>query len=314
MKKSKKAFIIILVLLSFTGCWQNKLYRDSKFILGTVVEVVSPYPEAADIAFKEIMRIEQVLSMFIADSAVSHLNKTGFLNTSFEVAWLVEKSKIFYELTGGKFDITVGAITKMWKEAIKENRIPDEKEIKRNLKLVGFNRVFIDKINHIIKFKNKGIQIDLGAIAKGYAVDAAVKELKRKGIDSAIINAGGDLFCLGSRFGRPWQVNLQNPRKAREVIRTLKVSDLAVATCTDYEKHKEVKGRRYLHIIDPKTGYPIENNVVSVTVIAKDAVTADAVATSVFLLGKDKGIKVFRNYDGVKEIIVITQNNAESVK
>jgi len=309
--KHTKILIVGLVILSITGCAKRHLYSDKQFLLGTVVEVISPYQEAANIAFKEIKRVENIFSIFIEDSALSHLNKTGFLNNNFEVAFLIEKSKKFYKLTGKKFDITVGPLVRIWKEAIGDNNVPDEAEIRRALKLVGFDKIHIDKKRGNIKFRDRGMGVDLGGIAKGYAVDCAVKELKRKGIDSAIINAGGDIYCLGSKFDRPWQLGLQHPRKKNKLFETLKLRDLAVVTSGDYQQYLESETKRYSHIIDPKTGYPVEGDVISVTVVAKDTLTADAVATCVFLLGKEKGIEVFKDYSGVERIIVITRDDVQ---
>ncbi|MDD5005820.1 MAG: FAD:protein FMN transferase [Candidatus Omnitrophica bacterium] len=308
----RKIIIFGLVALSIIGCSQRKMYSGKRFLMGTIVEVVSPYPEAIGIAFKEIERVENIFSIYRKDSPVAHLNKTGFLNTNFEITLLVEKSKRFYELTGGQFDITVGTLTKIWKQAFQENRIPNKAEIKNALALVGLDKVYIDRTNNSIMFNVKGMQIDFGAIAKGYAVDCAVKELKIKGIDSAIVNVGGNLYCLGSKSGQSWQIGLQHPRTKNKLFTTLKLKDLAVATSGDYEQYMEINKKRYSHIINPKTGYPVDNNVMSVTVIAKDAMTADAVGTCVFLLGKEKGTAVFNNYPGVEKIIVITKSDVQN--
>ncbi|MFC1645853.1 FAD:protein FMN transferase [Candidatus Omnitrophota bacterium] len=307
--KYKKILILGLVILTIAGCSQKRLHREKRFLLGTIVEVISPYPEAAEIAFSEIERIENIFSIKEKDSAISHLNKTGYLNTNFEVTSLIEKSGLFYSLSDGCFDITIAPLTKIWKEALLKNKLPSKKLVRKNMALVGFNKVHIDRVNNSIKFKLKGMVADLGAIAKGYAIDVAVKELKRKGITSAIVNAGGDMYCLGTKFGKPWKLGLRHPREKDEIIDTLLIKDSAVATSGDYEQYMEIDGKRYSHIINPKTGSPVENDILSVTVIAKDAVTADSVATSVFLLGKERGAKIFQNYEGVNEIIIITKSD-----
>ncbi|MFH1621581.1 MAG: FAD:protein FMN transferase [Candidatus Omnitrophota bacterium] len=304
-----KKIIPLLVLLAFTGCAQKKLYTEKRFLMGTVVEVISPYPEAAGIVFNEIERIEKVFSTNLKNSAISHLNATGFLNTNYEVTTLIEKSKIFYGITDGLFDITVAPLVVIWKEALNEKKLPSSRLIKKNLSLVGFDNIHIDHLNNSIKFKKPSMKVDLGGIAKGYAIDVAVRELKRKGIDSAIINAGGDIYCLGSKFGNAWKIGLQHPRDKEKTINKLELKDSAVATSGDYEQFMEIEGERYSHIIDPKTGYPVENDIVSVTVIAKDAVTADAVATCVFLLGKQKGERIFGSFYGVTKIITVTKND-----
>lgn len=312
MVNYKKIVIVAMMLLSFSACMQRRVYTERRFLLGTVIEVTSPYKEAAAIAFEEIERIEKIFSIYKKDSVVSHLNKTGFLNTNFEVARLIEEAKKFYELSEGKFDISIGPLTEIWKEALDKKELPREREIEIALKLVGCDYIHVDKETHSIKFKKKGMKVDLGGIAKGYAVDATVKELKRKGIDSAIVNAGGNLYCLGTKFGQPWQVGLQHPRIKTQILNTLSLINKAVATSGDYEQYMEIDSKRYFHIIDPQTGYPVRNDVLSVSVIAKDAMTADALSTSIFVLGKDKGNELFKNYVGVEKIIVITKSDLQN--
>lgn len=308
----KKILILGLAFLTLTGCFQRKLHSRKKLLLGTVVEVISPYPEAARIAFREMERIDKIFSPNKKDSAIAHLNKTGFLNTDFEVSSLITKARMFYVLTNGLFDISVAPLSRIWKVALRNNSIPEESQITQKKALVNFDNIYVDEENHIIKFKKSGMEIELGGIAKGYAVDAAIKELKRNGIDSAIVNAGGDIYCLGAKFGSPWRLGLQHPRRKELIVDSLELKDSAVATSGDYEQFMEIDLKRYSHIINPKTGYPVENDIVSVTVVAKDTITADAVATCIFLLGKEKGKKIFQNYEGIKKIIIITKDEVSS--
>lgn len=305
----KKIAAFASILLLFGGCMNRELYNEKKFLLGTVVEVVSPYKEASGIVFQEIERVEKVFSLYRDDSFVGNLNKTGFLNTNFEVFSLIKKAGIFYGITDGRFDITVAPLAIIWKDALKENKIPSEGEIKSALELVGFDKISLDNESKNIKLMKKGMQVDFGAFAKGYAVDCAIKELKEKGIDSAIINAGGDIYCLGTKSSQAWKVGLQHPRDKNKLLTNLELKDSAVATSGDYEQFVEIDGKRYSHIIDPKTGYPVENDIISVTVVAGDTLTADAVATCIFLLGKDRGRQIFENYKGVQKIIIITRGD-----
>jgi len=309
MNWQKKIVIFALIILTVTGCSRKKLHSQKRFLLGTIVEVISPYPEAAEVVFKEIERVEKIFSTNIKHSAISHLNRTGYLNTNFEVTTLFLKSGVFYSLSDGLFDITIAPLSRIWKEALLKNKAPSKSAIKNGRALVGFKNLHIDKDKNSIKFKRSGMAVDLSGIAKGYAIDVAVKELKRKGVNSAIINAGGDIYCLGSKFGNSWKLGLQHPRDKGRIYATMELKDRAVATSGDYEQYMEIDGKRYSHIISPKTGYPVKNSIVSVTVIAKDTVTADSVATSVFLLGEEKGKKVFLNYEGVEQIIVINKED-----
>lgn len=313
MKKTHciRLLIALVTVSLISSCGQRHVTSKKKLLMGTMIEVVSPYPEAAEIVFDEIERVEKVFSTYIATSPVSHLNKTGYLNTNFEVAHLLKRAKEFYELSNEMFDVSIAPVSKLWKKSFATKSLPKKRDIVRALRLIGLNKIHIDDDSESIKFKRKGMEVDLGGIAKGYAIDAAVKELKRHGIDSAIINAGGDIFCLGNKFDRPWKVGLQHPRKKDKYITTLALHDQAVATSGDYQQFIKIGPNRYHHIINPKTGYPVNNDVVSVSVVAKDTVTADAVATCVFLLGEKQGIKKFQDYPGVTNIIVITKKDME---
>jgi len=151
------------------------------------------------------------------------------------------------------------------------------------------------------------MKIDLGGIAKGYAVDKAVKKLLAENINSCLINAGGQVFCLGDKFGRPWRVMIKNPHSQSQRGYLIEVKNMAVATSGDYEQFFLKDNKRYCHIINPKTGYPIQNNIVSVTVIAHDGLTADALATSIFVLGKEKGEELAKKFPDVKLKIIEKQ-------
>lgn len=301
----KKIACIGFVFLLLTGCSQQKLYTERAFIMGTVVEVTSPYPEASKIAFKEMQRVENVFSQYLPDSAISHLNKTGFLNSNYEIVSLLKYAKEFYSITNKRFDVSVGSVSRLWKTAFADKKLPSEAEIKDALKSVGFKNIYFDEKNNI-KLKKPGIELDFGAIAKGYAIDAAVKELLRNGIDSAIVNASGNMYCIGTRFGRPWKIGVRDPR-GQALMGGLELKDIAVASSGDYEQYVFSNGKRYSHIVDPLTGYPVDTDVASVTVVAKSAMLADAVGTCIFLLGKDEGTRIFKNFEGVEKIIVITK-------
>jgi len=304
-------FFLFLVSLTsvvaISGCGKKELYSNRQFLMGTVVEVISPHPEASEIVFDELRRIESIFSVYKQDSLISKLNNLGFIEYNQEITDLLKKSLEFYKFTDGRFDVTVGPLTKLWKEAINQRKIPSQKLIEERKRLVGMQKVLFtaDKI----ELKETGMSLDFGAIAKGYAVDKAVEKLKEKKIDSAIINAGGDIYCLGSKFGQPWNVGIQHPRDKKRIIKVLKLKNKAVATSGDYEQFMEINNQRYSHIIDPQTGYPVKNDVISVTIIADSCMIADAVATSIFLLGKEIGEEKFKNMKGIEEIIVLTKHD-----
>ncbi|MFH1578259.1 MAG: FAD:protein FMN transferase [Candidatus Omnitrophota bacterium] len=273
-------------------------------MMGTVIEVISPDSRAADIAFGEIERIENLLSLYKEESEISRLNKQGSLRVSPQTLLVINKAIKFWGETGGVFDITIAPLVELWGFYNKDYHIPEDAKIKKTLSLIG-----IDKMNlrdNIVEFEVKGMKIDLGAIAKGFAVDCAVRELRLAGIDSALLNAGGDIYCLGNKFGQPWRVAIKSGRN-KGFSGYLELSDKAVATSGDYEQYFVVDQKRYSHILNPKTGRPADSGVVSVTVIVDDCLTADILATSILILGQKKGIDLAKRFNA--EVRIIEETN-----
>ncbi|TRZ93968.1 FAD:protein FMN transferase [bacterium] len=281
----------------------RKLYRQSRVMMGTFVEVISPNRQAPNIVFNEIRRVERLLSKYIADSEVSRLNQCGRSEVSLETMYILRKSKEFWLITEGKFDITVGPLLDLWGFSQKKYRLPTEKQINAVMPRIGSDKIIFQDESNLVKFKVPDMKIDLGGIAKGFVLDCAVKKLKENGIKSCLINAGGQVFCLGDRLGYPWVIAIQNPRDADQSD-LLEIKNQAVATSADYEQFFMIGNRRYSHIFDPKTGYPADSGVISVTVIAKDSLTADALSTAIFILGKEKGLKLLKNFPEAKAMII----------
>jgi len=272
-------------------------------MMGTFVEVISPDERAAGIAFAEIQRIENILSKYKEASEVSRLNKYGEINASPELVYILGESKRFWEASGGAFDITVGPLIDLWGFTDKRYRKPDEAGIKKTLELIGSNKIILNFSNNVVKFMFRGMKVDLGAIAKGFAVDCAVKKLKEAGIKNCLVNAGGQIYCLGTKDELPWKIAVRNPR-GKDLQEILELKDKAVATSGDYEQYFIKDKKRYSHILDPKTGYPANSGVVSVTVIAPDGLTADGLATAIFVLGKKKGLELAKRFPGVEVKVI----------
>jgi thiamine biosynthesis lipoprotein len=157
--------------------------------------------------------------------------------------------------------------------------------------------------NGKIKFAKRGMGIDLGGIAKGYAVDAAIRVLKEKNVESAMVNAGGDIYVLGRKHGKPWRIGIRHPRRGGEILGIVEVEDKAIVTSGDYERYFFSEGKRYHHILNPKTGYPA-NECQSVTIVAKKATIADGLATGVFVLGPREGMDLVESLEEVEGVIV----------
>jgi len=301
-----RRFIVLLFYCSIVllfGCQNQKLYKDTQLMLGTFVEVISPHRQAPGIVFAEIKRIENLLSKYNPESEVSKLNKLGNLKASPETFYIIKRAKEFWQVSDGAFDITVAPLVDLWGFTDKKYYLPKEEEIKDILNLVGANKIILKELENVIKFSVSGMKIDLGAIAKGYAVDCAVKKLKENNIKSCLINAGGQIYALGDKFGLAWKIAVRNPR-GKDLMDYLVIKDKAVSTSGDYEQYFIKGKKRYAHIFNPKTGYPTDSGVISVTVIAQDGITCDALSTAIFVLGKEKGQELAQKFPGVEVRII----------
>ena len=298
-------FVILFLFVSIAtcGCQKAPMYRQTQVMMGTFVEVASFDRRAANIVFAEIQRIENLLSKYKAESEISRLNKTGELVVSPETFYVIKKSLDFWQASGGAFDISVGPLIDLWGFTDKHYRLPKEEEIKQTLAIVGSDKIVLNFNNNVVKFMLPGMKIDLGAIAKGYAVACAVKKLKENNIKSCLVNAGGQIYGLGDKSGKPWRIAIRDPRE-KDFQGFLDLHNKAVATSGDYEQFFIKDNKRFSHIIDPRTGYPEDSGVISATVIADDGLTADALATAIVVLGKDKGLALLEKFPGVQAKII----------
>jgi thiamine biosynthesis lipoprotein len=262
--------------------------------MGTLWEVISPDKRSGAIVFAEAARIEKLLSKYIPESEISQLNQAGRLRLSADTFYIIKKSKEFYQATGGAFDITVAPLVDLWGFTNQKHKVASQESIKAAMKLVGCDKIILHEENNMVEFKLSGMKIDLGAIAKGFAVDCTVKLLKENNIDSCLINAGGQVYALGERPEGRWKIAIQNPRKP-EITGVLELKDRSVSTSGDYEQFFFEDGRRYCHIIDPRTGYPVKG-ISSVTVVTDSALEADALSTAIFVLGKEKGEELLKKF------------------
>ena len=281
----------------------KQLYRNNRLLMGTFWEVVSSDQRASAIVFSEASRIEQLLSKYIPGSEISRLNRLGKLKVSPDTFYILQKSKQFWRLSNGAFDVTVGPLLELWGFADKRYSLPKKNAVRKNLALVGCDKIIFNIDDNVIKFKLSGMKIDLGAIAKGYAIDRAVKKLKESGVRSCLINAGGQVYCLGDKFGRPWRVAVRG-YTGKGHAGYLELKDQSVATSGGYEQYFIKDNKRYCHILNPKTGFPVDLNVERVTVVAPSALTADALSTSIFVLGKSEGMELANKFVGVKVAVI----------
>jgi len=317
--KKFRALIFVFIIIFISGCGKKE-YSKVEFLMDTVVEIKVYHKKKAEAekainsSMEEMKRVEQKMSCFFPGSEVSMINKEAFLEekkgsllvegwipVSDELFSLLEESVLLSKLTKGSFDITIYPLRKIWKFEGENLEVPSKGEIERVLELVAYKNMILQ--NGKISFAKKGMGIDLGGIAKGYAVDAAIKVLKDKNINSAIVNAGGDMYVLGRKQGKSWRIGIRHPRREREILGTIEVEDRAIVTSGDYERFFFSGGKKYHHIINPKTGYPADE-CQSVTIVAKEATFADGLATGIFVLGPKEGMALIENLEGVEGVIV----------
>tara|TARA_Y100000310_G_scaffold339022_1_gene430398 strand:+ start:25826 stop:26770 length:945 start_codon:yes stop_codon:yes gene_type:complete len=298
-----KKILGILMLLLATGCVQEQRLSSTRELMGTIVTitVIGEDSAAIELAFKEIEKVESLMSRYDPDSQVSALNSEGYIeNADTLLINVLRKAEYYSAISNGAFDVTVQPLLELYTESFRRKRKPpSDAEIKETLKLVDYANIMIagDKVS----FSKEGMKITLGGIAKGYAVDRAVEVLKQNGIKHALVNAGGDMRAIGSKGVEDWSIALRNPRDETDYITVIKLNDKAVATSGDYERYFIDKSQH--HIINPKTGKSALG-LISVTVITDKAIDADALATSVFVLGANKGLELIESLSGVEGLLI----------
>ena len=307
MKKRFPLFVFFSIIL-LSGCQDKPLYTDKQVAMGTFCEVISPDKNSAKIVFAEIKRIENLLSKYYPESEISKLNKSGKLIAGPETYYILKKSHEFWKLSGGAFDITVAPLLDLWGFTEKQCILPKKEQIKAALKLIGSEKIYFNDSNNMVEFTVPGMKVDLGAIAKGYALDCAINKLKESGVKSCLINLGGQIYCLGSRFGRPWRIAIRDPRAEGGTTEILDLTDKGVATSGDYEQYFIDNNKRYSHIFNPKTGYPSDSGVIGTTIISERNLDADALSTAVFVMGKNKGREFAKRFPGI-EIKILEEND-----
>lgn len=264
-----------------------------------------------DLAIKEISRIEKLISSWDKSSQTSKINLNAGIKpikVDKELFDLISRSLKVSQLSQGAFDISYASLDKVWYFNKKMLKIPSEEEIKKSVSNVGFGNIILNQKNQTVFLKKKGMKIGFGAIGKGYAADMAQLILIKNNVKSGIINASGDLTAWGGKpSGEDWMVAIVNPLNKDKIFSWLPIKNKAVVTSGNYEKFINFNGKLYSHIIDPRTGYPSEG-ILSVTIFAEQAELADALATSVFVLGEEIGMNLINQLKGIDCIIINDKN------
>jgi len=290
----------------------NWMCREAA-IMGTAVrvELWAEQPRAGRAAVEAVMaemhRIDAHYSPHKPDSELSQLNREaarGPVTVSAEFFGLLQKAADFARWSDGAFDITYAAVGRLYD--YREGICPDDATVASAQMCIGWQQVQLDPATRSVSYSREGVCVDLGGFAKGHAVDRATEILRGHGIRHAYVSAGGDSRVIGDRRGRPWSVAIAHPRRPGEVVAVLPLEDVAVSTSGDYERFFERDGRRHHHLLDPATGRS-PDQVHSVTILAPDGLTAEALSKTVFVLGAERGLARLESLDEVDAVVVDAQ-------
>lgn len=320
-KKLKKSLSLVFTAaialpLLLSGCKAKNQAPVSKteVILGTVC-TIKIYDHITDTAFEQVFsklrELEDKMSVNKDKSEVIDINIAAgkeYVKVS-EDTFNVIKQGLYFSSLYDEFDITIGPVVKLWNIGFDSARIPEESEIKAKLPLVNYKNVAIDEEAKAVMLKEEGMMLDLGGIAKGYAADEAVKVLKKNGVEHAIVNLGGNVMTLGGRpGGTTWMIGVQHPFSSRgEYVGTVRIADKTVVTSGIYERYIKQEDKIYHHIIDKATGYPVDNNLLSVTIVTNQSIRGDGMS-KVFAMGVEMGLEYVKTLKDI-EAIFITKDN-----
>jgi thiamine biosynthesis lipoprotein len=342
--KNYQLFIVcflysVLFTLALSGCTkQDRIYRESRMLMDTICTIsVTDSSErkarkAVEAGFNEIQRLEQLLNYFSPESEISAINMAAGMNpvkVSRETLDVITEAVKIADYTGGAFDPTIGPLMKLWGfyGQSGEFTVPSGLKIKNAIRLVDYREVKINTSESEVFLGKKGMEIDLGGIAKGYAADRAIEVIRQRGIKAALVAIAGDIKGFGLKPDRlPWRIGIKNPRagdnnadnfpskrgadgdlkretgglSGEDVFATLYLKDMAVSTSGDYQRFFVKGEKRYHHILNPKTGFP-SMEIISATVLSPDGFMADGLSTGIFILGRERGMKLLGSlgYSGV---------------
>jgi len=330
----------LLLTLILSGCAREAMmFKESRVLMDTycTITVVSSSKdgarEAIEAGFAEIKKLEGLLNYFADNSEITSINRAAGIRpvkVSSATLEILQKTKEIFKITNGAFDPSIAPVIKHWNFSKKksEQAVPSIKSIEQAVQLVDYAKVKIDPAASEVMLKDKGMELDLGGIAKGYGADKAVAAIKDKGIKAALVAIAGDIRGFGlSTSGNPWKVGVQNPRPDNvsdkpweDIFASLELKDSAISTSGDYQRFFIQDGKRYHHILSTETGFPADSSLISVSVIAPEGYLSDSLSTAVFILGPDKGLDLLKSkgFDGVlvtkDKKILVTDNMRDKIE
>jgi len=316
VKKLQKITLLAILLISNTVSAQE-LYKKATTLMGVDFELSVAANNKIkgnyylNEAVNEIIRLEKMISSWDLNSQTSKINKNAGIKpirVNKELFNLIKRSIRISKLTDGFFDISFASIDKVWFFNKSLTKLPSSEAIKKSVDKINYKNIILNETNLSVYLKEKGMKIGFGAIGKGFAAEKAKEKLIRLGAKAGLINASGDITCWGEHPKyKKWNIAISNPNKKNSPIAWFKLSNSAVVTSGNYEKFVIINNKRYSHIIDPKTGWPV-NELKSVTIFCSNAELADALATAVFVIGTEKGINLINQLKDVECLLIDSDN------
>ena len=304
----RSAFLVLVAAMLLSPPAQAAWFDRTEPIMGTRVYVqlwaddAVKGNEAIDAVMADMRRIDELMSHYKPESQLSRINQhanEGPVEVDQELFDLIKLSTYYSQITQGAFDITYASVGYLYDYP--KHIHPTESQIKSALPSINWRNMLLDEAHHTVRFEHPGMRIDLGGIGKGYAVDRGIDILKARGVQHAVVTAGGDTRIIGDHMGRPWVVAIQNPDDPQKVVTRIPLSDSAMSTSGDYERFFDEDGVRYHHIIDPHTGHSA-SKVRSATILAPTATQTDGMSKTAFVLGAQKTLEIINRmpeYDAV---------------
>jgi len=314
--RSGLLLLVCIIAVAGAGCRaggsNTNAYETHDFAMGTSITqriYGGNAQQAAREVIDEIKRIEDEMTINKPGGEINKLNNSAGkaeIELSEETIYVLEKAKHFSSLSGGAFDVTIGPLVKAWDILGDNPRVPGDEELESLLRLVDYRDIDINREAGTASLKRPGQIADLGGIAKGYAGDRTVEIYKKHGIKSAFVNLGGNVVALGRKpDGSLWKIGIQDPRSSTgDYVCVIEIEDKAVVTSGDYQRFFEKDGKRYHHIIDPKTGYPANSGLISTTIVSDLSIDADALSTATFVMGLEKGLELIESLEGVDAVFI----------
>jgi thiamine biosynthesis lipoprotein len=343
-KKNLNVLIILLCASLVIAAYlfvkpKQRVEIDSgyRLVMGTFAHIIAVARDSGtanksiEAAFGQLRNIEALMSYHRDDSELANVNRNAFkepVKISSQTFEVLQQAIKFSKLSDGAFDVTVGPLVDLWRQAGESNTVPSDDKLAEVRSKVGYEKVILDVNETTVRFAVEGMKLDLGGIAKGYAIDKAVKAMQNCGATGGLVDVGGNIRCFGKPKDKPyWRIGLQDPNEnlgyrisdigfpteVGKPLLILKFNDAAVATSGHYRRFAQIQGKKYSHIINTETGYS-SDKLASVTIIEKDATTADALSTAVIVLGAEKGLALIEKVPDTEAILITSQPKYEIIK